>query len=190
MLSFLIPTIDGRERQYDNLVASIYKQDSKATIVYCKDNKGISIGAKRQILLDNCKTEYFVMVDDDDAIAPDYISKVRAALLSKPDCIGYLEQVIIDGVKKVACHSNRFSDWGVGKGYDFYRTIFYKDVIKTEIAKKIGFADMRYGEDYEFSKRLKKSGLLKTEVFINEVMYYYSFKSTNPQQHAERYGIK
>lgn len=151
----------------------------------------MSIGVKRQHLLDSAKGEYCVMVDDDDMIHHEYINRVLQALQSKPDCVGYLERVLLDGKKQIACHSDRWKEWKTKhEGYDYVRTIFYKDVIRTSIAKQIGFKDLRYGEDHDFSVRLKQSGLLKTEVFINEIMYYYTYNSISPKEHAERYGIK
>jgi GT2 family glycosyltransferase len=188
----------GREDKLDTLISNINYQISKYSIskesieilTEC-DNKEMSIGAKRQKLLNKCNAEYMVQIDDDDYISMQYLPHVIDALQSKPDCIGYLESVKIDGIQKTACHSNRFTDWANNKeGYDFVRTIFCKDVIRTDIARKIGFSDMRFGEDYDFSKRLKQSGLLKTEVFINEVMYFYESKTLTRSQHNERYGIR
>ena len=156
-----------------------------------KDNKEMSIGEKRHHLLAQCDADYMVMVDDDDMVREDYVQRVLSALESNPDCVGYLEAVNIGGMQGIACHSNRYARWGANKdGYDFVRTIFYKDVIRTDIAKHVGFRDMRYGEDYDFSIRLKDSGLLLREVFINEVMYFYQAPVLNPKQHNERYGIK
>ncbi len=195
LLSILIPTINGREHLLNDLLDFIESQRKPyvdiTEIVVCKDNKEISIGQKRQWLLDNCKGEYFVMIDDDDMIHPSYLDKVIAALESKPDCIGYLESVVINGYQLVACHSDRWDGWANNAGgFNYVRTIFYKDVIKTSIAREIGFKDLRYGEDHDFSIRLKRSGLLKKEVFINEMMYYYTSHTISEEQRKERYGIK
>lgn len=185
-LTILIPTIQGREAQFDALVDSLNAQGF-TNIVHLKDNKEISIGAKRQLLLDKCETDYFVMIDDDDSVAPNYIARISQALLCTPDCVTYLESV---NGNQVACHSNVWNAWGNNKeGFTYVRTPFYKDVLRTDIAKKIGFKDMRYGEDHNFSIRLKQSGLIKTEIFINELMYFYSAPpSLTTLQHKARYG--
>lgn len=182
-LSVLIPTITGREAQFDALCKTI-----TVDVVYCRDNKEMSIGSKRQVLLDNCDTEYFVMLDDDDSLSDNYFTIILPLLESTPDCICYLEQ-LSNG--QVAIHSNRYAAWGSGDGYDYYRTPFYKDVLRTDIARQIGFADMRYGEDHDFAKRLKASGLIKNEIFINEPMYFYNMPGDlNSKEHKKRYGIK
>ena len=192
-LAILIPTVAGREMEFESLLALLAPQVEHADvqIQYLKDNKEMSIGAKRQALLDACEAEYMVMIDDDDHVPHDYVAKVMEALESPPDCIGYLEQCDIGGRLSIACHSNRYERWQDNyDGYHHVRTIFYKDVIKTSIAKQVGFRDLRYGEDHDFSIRLKQSGLLKNEVFIKEIMYYYSAPIMTEDQYNLRYGIK
>lgn len=191
-LAILIPTIVGREKQLSKLIDSLNAQIGSyadiAVQIAC-DNKELSIGSKRQQLIDNCEAKYCVQIDDDDAVTYNYISTILNAIKSNPDCITYLESV--DG-NKIACHSNVFDKWANNLcGYQFVRTPFYKDVIRTEVVKAIGFNDLRYGEDHDFSIRLKQSGLIKTEVHINEVMYHYNSPGNmTPKQHKERYGIK
>jgi hypothetical protein len=183
LLSVLIPTVVGREAQFNALIETI-----PVPILYCKDNKEMSIGTKRQLLLDKCETEYFVMCDDDDALSLDYFPTILPLLEKKPDCICYLED--INGVQ-TACHSNRFEDWGIGKGYHYYRTPFYKDVLRTDIARKIGFNDLRYGEDYDFAKRLKTSRLIQNEIFVDKKMYFYKMPNAlSNVEHKKRYGIR
>jgi hypothetical protein len=198
LLSIHIPTIVGREEQFDKLYQhllldiDLYHVDrSEVEIISEKDNKKMSIGEKRQLLLNRCDAQYFVQIDDDDMVKNGYIATVIGALKEfSPDCIGYLEGVQMNGVSKIAAHSDRFADWGENiEGYDYVRTIFCKDVIRTDIARKIGFSDMRFGEDHDFSRRLKSSGLITWEVFINEIMYYYEGNNLNADQHRERYGI-
>ena len=196
ILTICIPTIYGREDNYSNMVENINEQISnskntgKVLIIKEVDNKELSIGLKRQKLLDNVTTPYCVQIDDDDDIAPDYISEVMKALSSEPDCVGYLESVNMDGAERTCIHSNRFDNWYTShQGYDYVRCIFNKDVIKTSIAKTIGFTDLRYAEDYDFSFRLKQSQLLEREVFIDKIMYYYNTKIYTPKEQNERYGI-
>lgn len=182
LLSVLIPTIAGREAQYEALCKTI-----PVPVVSCCDNKQMSIGGKRQLLLDNCETEYFVMVDDDDSLAADYFEIILPILETKPDCVTYLED--INGAS-VAVHDNKYDYWHEKDGI-YYRTPFYKDVIRTDIAKQIGFKDMRYGEDHDFSIRLKQSGLIKKSVFVNKKMYFYNMPDAMSRaEHEERYGIK
>lgn len=195
MLSILIPTVKEREHMLNSLIAKVKSQIPKrglVEIVIYPDNREISIGAKRQQLLEACTTEWFVMIDDDDTISDYYISEALKALKSNPDCVTYYEAIITNGRKEIADHSNKYSDWGGGRLiFSCVRTPYYKDIIRTSIAKQIRFKDMRYGEDHDFSKRLKQSGLIKSEVHIDKEMYIYNMPSgLKPEEHKKRYGIK
>lgn len=191
LLTFLIPTIVGRESQFRDLTRYLWAlaQSYPIDVLGCKDNKEMSIGAKRQKLIESCETEYFVMVDDDDVVPGWYISEVKRALATKPDCITYQECVMFDDKQYSCNHSLRYLDWADNvEGYDHVRTPFYKDVIRTDLALKAGFSDMRYGEDYDFAKRLLP--LLNTEVHVDRIMYYYYGTRLTPKEHKTRYGIK
>lgn len=202
MLTILIPTIYGREAQFDSLCAELERQvddlpkadRGKVQVRYLRDNKEMTIGAKRQALIEACETEHFVMVDDDDTLHGDYLKLVLEALKTNPDCVTYLEGITEgDTVVEIAYHSNNLQRWcdrSKEHKYHYGRTPYYKDVIRTAHAKQIGFSDMRYGEDEDFSYRLKKSGLIKTEVHLDEIMYYYFTPGAlSKKEHKERYGI-
>ena len=193
ILSICIPTLLGREQEFNRLHAIIKKQiDNNPLIelIILKDNKEMPIGIKRQRLLDLCKGEYCVQLDDDDIIPDYYIEEVLKALETKPTHIGQLEAVHIDGRNEIACHSDRFREWANNKdGYDYVRTIFNKNVIKTSICRLVGYSNVRYAEDIDFSIRLKASGLLLNEVFIDKAMYEYTYNTPTYEEHLKRYGL-
>lgn len=215
-LTIAIPTIVGREAQFERLKAHIERQikkyefrpqnsfnDAKGIvieIIHCADNKEMSIGAKRQKLLMEAKGEYIVMIDDDDWVPENYIETILP-LLNGVDCIGYQEECNIKGKKELSVYSLAFREWestgfqmkegrsyqGIRiAGYDHVRTPFYKSPMLTSIARQIGFEDVRFGEDHLFAKAVYP--FLKTETFINEIMYFYS--PVFDSDFKSRYGIK
>lgn len=193
-LSILICTIAERKAQFDSLISELLKQDtqSQCEIISICDNKELTIGAKRQKLLDIAKGDFVVYIDDDDKVAPDYIEKICNAIQPGVDSIGFLQHCtsIYPNVTRTAiAHlSNRWNGWSdsVG-GYQHVRTPYHKTPIKREIAHSIGFnSELRFGEDHDFSIRLKQSGKIQNEVFIPEIMYYYQYTWS---EHDKRYGI-
>ena len=190
ILSILIPTIVGREDKFNSLMISLESQiyNKDVEICYYKDNKEISIGSKRQKLIEECSGEYIVFIDDDDSVSSKYVANILEQLYLKPDSVGFMIECMIDGKGPfMASASNKWEDWGENKaGFKYVRTPYQKTPIKREIALQIGYKDMRYGEDYDYSKRLKQSGLIKSEAFIDEVMYYYNFRYEDPKT---KYGI-
>lgn len=198
-LSILIRTIVGREEKFESLTNNIFCQGDfirikngwqdvvkGVEILFEKDNKEISVGAKAQKLLERSRGEYVVYIDDDDMAPSYYVRMILEAMEQKPDCIGFL--INCTGTTgKTASASNIWEDWKDNEGgFDYVRTIYHKNPVKREIALRIGYKDMRFGEDYEYSKRLKQSGLLVNEVFIGEVMYEYRYKHEDPKT---KYGL-
>lgn len=189
VLTVCIPTVVGREAKftmlYDHLMEQrrVFGLHKEVEIITEKDNKEMSIGAKRQLLYKRARGKYTVQIDDDDSVPFDFLEKVVQAAKDDSDCIGYMEDVTIDGVKKgLSLFSKNYPDWiedlrppvSVGKYICVrVRTPFFKTPIKTELCLKVGVSDMRWSEDHDFSKRILP--LLKTETFIPEPMYLYGF---------------
>lgn len=190
-LSILIATVIGRERSLEKLMNTLTPQLScDVEVLQLKDNKEISVGSKRQQLLQMASGNYVAFIDDDDNVSPHYVERILSALESKPDCVGFKVLCSTNGLHhRTACASLKYKEWRNNfDGYDYVRSPYHKTPIKHEYALSIGFKDMRFGEDHDFSKRLAASGLLKTEVFIDEYLYYYQYSTK--EKHNLKYGIK
>jgi len=214
LLSILIPTVVGREEKVNQLRLSIMKQFGYAGtevkqdgvkceewhyieaammpvwIMICKDDKKLTIGEKREMMYQKSHGLYSWQIDDDDDISDNAIALILEAVKQNPDCITFEEYVNIDGKEYKSNHSLNYPGWvGDGNkelsdGYHFWRTPFFKSVIKTEIAKSVPIPHCRFGEDHQWSQALKPH--LKTEVHIQEQIYRYIHVST---PHNERYGL-
>lgn len=200
-LSILIRTIVGREQKFDSLIVSLLAQGNFSIIengyvdkrlgveiLFEKDNKEISVGAKAQKLIERATGQMVSFIDDDDSAPSYYIEESLKAINENPDldCIGF--RIECSGTPGVtASASNKWNDWGekIG-GFDYVRTIYHKNPVKRSHALAIGYRDMRFSEDYDYSKRLKESGLLVNEVFVDKVMYYYNYKHEDPKT---KYGL-
>lgn len=197
LLTIMIPTVEGREAQYQELVDEIFRQgeafdafeDGTLGLIKLKDNKEMSIGMKRRRLYAEAMGRYGMQVDDDDMIHKDFIERVLDAIRENPgvDCICYKELCIYDGKKvESSDHSMNYPDWRDNfNGFDHVRTPFFKDVIRMDIARQAFIPDIRFGEDHAFAKSIHP--MLKTEFHIDEFLYIYRHNAT---PHNERYGIK
>lgn len=197
LLSILIPTVIGREEQFDFLKRRIDLQyfklgyDGSVSVSELKDDKSMTIGEKRQVLYALAKGKYSWQIDDDDNIADNAIELILEAIKQEPDCITFEEYVSIDGKEYKSNHSLSYSGWvgdghaELSDGFHFWRTPFFKSVIKTEIAKSTPIVHCRFGEDNMFADAIQSK--LKTEVHISRQLYRYIHVSS---PHNERYGIK
>lgn len=186
-LSILIPSTFDRQEMTETLVRHIKLHGldgERYEVLTDYDNREVSIGAKRQRMLEAAQGRYVVFIDSDDWVESDYLHWIFGAIEQDPDCIGF--KIACTGTPhKTGIASNRFQDWRT-RGNVYERTIYHKNPIRRDIALQIGFKDMRFGEDYDFSKRLKQSGLLTKEVFIPRFLYFYRFRFENP---TTKYGF-
>lgn len=196
-LSILIPTVKGREEklqrlmdildpQFDELLSeSISSGEMPIEILIKEDNKELSIGSKRQLLIEQANGEYIVFIDDDDTVSTTYIRDILNNTGS--DAIGFLIDCYSNGkFTGTAKASNKYNDWGEYKeGFRYVRTIYHKTPHLRKLALQTGFKNMRYGEDYDYCTRLKP--LIKSEAFINKVLYFYQY---NDEEFNAKYGIK
>lgn len=193
LLTILIPTVVGREAEVDRLIGSIDLQCSilggydEVEVIQLKDNKEITIGEKRERLYKMANGLFSWQIDDDDAIAPDAIQTILAVIKDNPSipCITFRENCMMNGQYKSSNHSIKYDRWYDNfDGYDYVRCPFYKDVIRTDIAKSVPFEYIRYNEDEKFSMAIKP--LLTDEAHIDKEIYFYIYEPKDT--HEERYG--
>lgn len=186
-LSILICTTPDRREMFLALYGFLREQaeGKPVEVLFHEDNKEISVGKKRQGLLEKAAGDYIVFVDSDDMVHPDYVDDILHAVTYDPDCVGF--KIKCEGTEgKTAKASVIYKNWAENvDGFDYVRSPYHKTPVKREIALKVGFPDKRFGEDYDYSMGLV--GLLKTEYFIDKELYIYRYKYEDPKT---KYGIK
>lgn len=193
LLSILIPTTLERTKEYFSLIDRIFSyfpginKDSEVEMITDMTGKEMTIGEKREKLYNNAIGLYSWQIDDDDDIAPNAIQLILEAIKNNPEipCITFRERCMMNGEYKSSNHSIKYEKWQDNfDGYDYVRCPFYKDVIRTDLAKQVPFQRVRWNEDELFSMAIKP--LLTNEIHIEEELYYYIYNETN---HEERYGL-
>ena len=183
LFSILILSIDSRKEMLATLLSEFERQ-RKLTGVNCEilvesDGGELSKGTKRNRLLDRATGEYLAFFDDDDWPSDRYIELISSALTKKPDCCSLLGSITIDGGRpELFEHSLRYKVWKTTTNRIKYeRCPNHLNMIKSSIAKRIRFPEINHGEDHKWSDELAKSGLLKREARISEVLYNYRYVS-------------
>lgn len=185
ILSILIPSTTDRQQMLENLMAGINRQiqqlgvEGSVQILTEIDNREITTGAKRNLLLQKAEGEYVVFVDSDDEVSYDYVSEILKATLDKPDVIGINGYMTTNGENRENFKISKdflyiaIKD-ATGKT-EYLRHNNHLCPIKREIALKIGFKNQYFAEDYDYAVRLKESGLIQTETYIEKDLYHYKF---------------
>jgi hypothetical protein len=136
-----------------------------------------TLGENRDMLRRASEAHYIAFMDDDDLPSTDYISSVLPPLLDGVDYVGFNVQCYIDGepLKKVTRHSLRYEGWYEDEtGY--YRDISHINPIRRDLALLEAF-EGGHGEDVRWADRMRARGVLKTERYIDRVLYHYYFRT-------------
>ena len=88
-LSILICHVPERAEKLERLMDVLRPQLNDGVEVLIEtDAREMTIGAKRNLLLEKAKGQYVCFVDDDDLVPPYYVAKILEAISKHPDCIG------------------------------------------------------------------------------------------------------
>ncbi len=197
----MIPTIVGRENFLSDLVCDLIRQCGSiktvntsimqgcailvlgfenVEIIVAKDDKALSTGSKRNLLLSLAKNDMIFMCDDDDFLYPYFVEEALKAIQTYPDCVEYDGIMTTDGGNtmpwqlRMGVQNETISIGGV---LTYLRQINHISIVKKELALQAGFNNVSNAEDKYFSERLRP--LLKTAVRIDKKMYHYRFQSQN-----------
>lgn len=175
-LSILIPTLLSRDYLFHELLQSLQAQktDEVEICSHCDDGT-LSIGEKRNDLLKMAMGDYIAFIDDDDAVAPDYVDSILKAIKDNPDVVGMEGVMTTDGHTPLKfIHSLEYKTWYEENGV-FYRNPNHLNPVKRELALKAMFPEWSHGEDKEYSMRLLPH--LNKEVRIVGPIYYYKYRT-------------
>lgn len=183
-LSILIPTIRERAEMFCKLVNYIEEQAyrfGEIEIIYHIGNK--SIGTKRNGLLETATGKYVAFVDDDDRVSSNYISLLMEGIEKDVDCCSLVGEYTVDGKNpQLFEHSIKYQEYRTNGNYaldmdikqvKYERYPNHLNCIRASIAKQFKFPEINHGEDTDWATQIKKSGLLKTEHTIEQIIYYY-----------------
>lgn len=181
-LTILIPSIPERLSKTADLIAKLESQilDKKEVEILCLiDNCNMSIGEKRQKLFELASGKYFAFVDDDDDIAPAYISELLKAIEANCDVITFRQMSFLNGEPFQVCfglkNENEEAHKIDGVWADIKRKPFHVCAWKKSICKGCFFPSINYGEDAFFSECCASNAI--TEYHINKVLHFYNFDS-------------
>jgi glycosyltransferase involved in cell wall biosynthesis len=183
-LSILILTLPTRIDSYANLIKMLNKQViennfiDKVQILTLCDTKEISVGEKRNILLNKSAGRYVCFIDDDDEIAPNYLIKIISALSSNADvvtfCGEYVENAIRTPFSISMVHRGNYNHPNI-----FYRLPNHLCPVKRDIALSCQFTDKNFGEDSDYADKINK--YLKNEYHLQDKLYFYMYDADTSQ---------
>jgi hypothetical protein len=146
-------------------------------------NPSMDLGANRQAMIEGATGTYISQIDDDDLVPASYVSTIYP-LLDGVDYIGHRVQLYIDGEKQQPTfHSLRYNCWNADSD-GWYRDISHVNPIRRELALAVPMSG-GHGEDDRWATGLRNLGIVKTEHYVDAVMYLYYFRSNKTDHSIE-----
>ena len=181
-LSILIPTLNSRSCQLKSMVDELnYQiQGKPVQLIWFGDNKSITTGEKRNNLLSMAKGDFISFVDDDDKIAPNYISTLLNAIEKNQ-----LKTVIcFRGEKTINGKQDLDFRYDVNIGRNQRMKIDGKDwkvMIpdhlccwnKSRITVK--FPHKNVSEDHDWAKEMAFTYTEENQLLLEDTLYYYNY---------------
>lgn len=180
-LTILIPTLNEpfSIRKLKRLKEVLLPQIEKyPEVTYSINDAGrsMTIGEKRNAMIQNSSSEYFVFIDCDDMVTPDYLDEIMKGLESNPDVVTFCGWITSNMAQR--------KNWTIklGSGYTeqnghYYRWPNHLSVMRRSLVEHVRFPSIRSQEDYQWSKMIHDRKLLKTEHHIPKQLYHYDWIS-------------
>jgi glycosyltransferase involved in cell wall biosynthesis len=186
LLSILIPTLVSRKEMFNKLVTELNRQvseseaDNLVQVVSLCDDRGMTIGEKRNRLLAMSTGLYTCFIDDDDWISANYIKSILEALESRPDVVGIVGEISMPVPKRGGVLRRRFYHTLKNRNYrrsdrGFERPPNHLNPMRRDVSSYFEFIEANMGEDTDWAMRICREQILKTEVFIPAILYYYDY---------------
>jgi glycosyltransferase involved in cell wall biosynthesis len=177
--TILIATIPGRDHSLQTLLSSIRDfsrvacPDLRIKITLGYDARVLSIGAKRQQMLEGATGKYVSFIDDDDRVTREYFEDAYACIRGGFDCCRLRGKI----ASWTFTHSiaNKL-DQPMANETTFLRPPNHLNVMKADIAKTTTFTDAVYGEDLDWTIRLARTGFVRTEYQPDESRIHYIYE--------------
>lgn len=190
LLSILIPTIPERSDKFTVLYNELMRQKTAFDTFHSSIGEleivvnagvkfldgGLSIGKKREALVQEAKGEYLCFLDDDESISPNYVETLMRLCHKGADICTFKAIVkmetfwsILD-MRLVYTLNDQMSP-----DYTVRRPPWHVCPMKSKYAKLFQFKDINAAEDFEWMEKVLQR--CTTESHTDKVIFQYNHKS-------------
>lgn len=178
----LIIVDDGSTDQTGKIVDEFSKNDSRIKVFH-QSNKGVS--SARNYALERVTGDYVTFLDSDDVYHSERLKVMLDVLNKDPNCDAvfadykeFRESTKVDDYDDVITSSIVFEEKIIEKVIQDTKLQFMCNVMmKSEIALKVRFADLKFAEDYCYIRDC--SCYMNQITVIDSILYYYRRDNQN-----------
>jgi glycosyltransferase involved in cell wall biosynthesis len=189
-LSILVTNVTKRVDLIYDIVKNLEKQAEglSVDIMYLGDNQSMSVGKKRNVMINAADGLYVCFIDDDDPIHPEFVKKIYEGTKTGVDVVNYMVEYSDGTITRPVKYSLKYKR-DQNTETEFLRIPNHLMAVKKKHAINAGYRDLIWGEDADYAKRLLP--YLKTEHNINEILYWYKYNaetSTGQRNHRRQHA--
>lgn len=201
LLSILCATTPERAemfgRLYRELNRQIYEFDKfhssigKCNIIIDSSRRfldgGLSIGKKRQGLVERANGKYLCFLDDDESVSPDYIETLMRMCQSDNDICTFRAIVKMQNFwTLVDMQLNTLENEQLTPDKTVSRPPWHVCPVKSVYAKMFGFPDKNAAEDFVWMEKVLKC--CHTETHTERILFQYNHKQESESDKILRLG--
>lgn len=182
--SILIPSIPSRRELRRRVLMLLEPQIDKyddIELLILEDNCKRDYGSKLQSMVDIAKGEYISFIDDDDLVSEKYVDSIYPLLGDGVDCVGFTGHISINDGPIMPVYYSIENTVPENNFDGYYRYIQHVNPVKASIVREVPY-DGHFGADTEWSDIVMERELLKTERYIDDVMYMYLASTTENRE--------
>lgn len=185
-LTILIPTLFSRIDKLKTLLTELnYQiQNKPVQILWIGDNKSMTVGEKRNLLIDSAKGEYICFIDDDDSIFDHYIDTILSAIGYDKDIICFQGTQTTNGLPDCPFKYDRNAGRNFKKTIDGKRwkvmipdhlCIWKKSIISETFPLK------NLGEDHDWAKAMAFNYKNDDVLYLTDTLYHYNYNKNESE---------
>jgi len=171
ILSILIASLRSRKLKLERLLTSLGTHSGVEALVEVDDGE-LSIGLKRQTLLDRANGKYIVYLDDDDIVAENFVAKILENIKFNPDAIGYWIEHHKDGHKQFIKKMTLGLTSQVMYQGDLLSPLTHRSVVKRKILNEFTFPNIDWAEDRPYWAHIQKKIRWEKVILLEDILYY------------------
>lgn len=194
ILSILMCTIPEREKEFVSLLRKFqyqwkrleYQHPTLGFVEVVWDNTesflkgGISIGVKRNGLVNKARGKYLLFLDDDEDIAPNYLETLVRMCHQNKDVVTFRDLTTTDFYWTVIDMSLKHTeDEQATPDRIVKRKPWLVCPVRSDYAKRFSFPDINYGEDAIWMNQVLT--LCETEIHTDQILRSYRHSSKHSE---------
>lgn len=169
MLSVLMPTTPERNQMFTKLFNEVHRQAEfmqtfhktlgKVEILVDDSprflNGGLSVGKKRESLVQRATGQYLCFLDSDEEISPDYLETILRLCYQNKDVCTFKAMVKLSNFWAVVDMRLAFKyNEQITPDFTVRRQPWHICAVRSEFAKKFDFSDKNNAEDFEWMEKV------------------------------------